>query len=153
MIRAYRTVFPPMNREELERQVGGSMAIVLNRRRQLNSGLFGEHFANAKIFYLSELPDSIVMWSHYAQNHSGIVLRFTDDTSDNPLTKARPVRYVDQMPSLFNEESLSDMLAGYGGLDHQKIMDEVVWTKSTHWAHEREWRIYAGDGRFPGAPQ
>jgi hypothetical protein len=41
------------------------------------------------------------------------------------------------------------MQAGYRGLDPEKIRDEVVWTKSTHWAHEREceWRVYAGDGR------
>ncbi len=39
------------------------------------------------------------------------------------------------------------MLAGYRGFDEQHIMAEVVWTKSSHWAHEREWRVYSGKGR------
>jgi hypothetical protein len=29
----------------------------------------------------------------------------------------------------------------------ERIYDEIVWTKSIHWAHEREWRVSAGDGR------
>jgi hypothetical protein len=60
------------------------------------------HFANDKILCLSDMPDSILMWSYYAQNHAGVALRFTDETPDNPLTMARPVRYVDQMPSPFD---------------------------------------------------
>lgn len=27
-------------------------------------------------------------------------------------------------------------------------MEEVVYTKSIHWAPEREWRVYAGQGRI-----
>jgi len=107
-------------------------------------------FINDKILCLTDVPDSILMWSHYAQNHSGMVLRFTDETPGNPLVMARRVRYVDQMPSLFNDETLSNMLGGHKGLDTRQIMDEVIYTKSSHWAHEREWRVSAGRGRSDG---
>ncbi len=90
------------------------------------------------------------MWSYYAQNHSGADLRFTDTTPNNPISMARPVRYVEEMPSLFDDEALSDMLAGYKGMDERRIMDELVYTKSCHWAHEAEWRIYSGRGRTSG---
>jgi hypothetical protein len=79
-----------------------------------------------------------------------MVLRFTDDTPGNPLVKARRVRYVDQMPSLFNHETLSNMLGGHKGLDERQIMDEVIYTKSSDWAYEREWRVSAGRGRSDG---
>jgi len=104
-------------------------------------------FVNDKILCLSDVPDSILMWSHYAQNHTGMVLRFTDQTTGNPLVRARRVRYLEQMPSLLDEEALSRKLAGCNVLDTRRIMDEVIYTKSSDWAYEREWRVYAGVGR------
>jgi hypothetical protein len=35
------------------------------------------------------------------------------------------------------------MLAGYGDLEEDRILGALVWTKSNHWKHEREWRAYA----------
>lgn len=107
-------------------------------------------FENDKILCLSDIPDSILMWSYYAQNHAGMVLRFTDATPNNPLTRAQRVIYVEQMPSLFDDEMLSNMLAGYKGLDERQIMDVVTYTKSSHWSHEREWRVSANRGRSDG---
>ena len=106
-----------------------------------------DHFKGDKILCLCELPNSILMWAYYTQNHSGVVLRFTDGTPNNPLTQARPVRYVQTMPSLFDNELLSDLLAGYSVLDPERLINEVTLTKSSIWAHEREWRVYSGRGR------
>jgi hypothetical protein len=106
-----------------------------------------DHFKNDKILCLCELPNSILMWAYYAQNHAGVVLRFTDRTPNNPLSKARPVRYVETMPSLFDNDMLSDLLAGYSVLDVERLISEVTLTKSNLWAHEREWRVYSGRGR------
>jgi hypothetical protein len=92
------------------------------------------------------------MWSYYAQNHTGIVLRFTDDTFNNPLKRARRVEYVEHMPSIFDDDSFSDFLAGYGTMEPRKIMDAIIYTKSRQWGHEHEWRVYSGDGRTPTAP-
>jgi hypothetical protein len=153
-IREVRHRFPRMSREEFNREIGGSIDASIDVTEKSISGFSGEiikRFANDKILCLSDVSDSILMWSYYAQNHAGVVLRFTDETPDNPLTTARRIRYVNQMPSLFNDEMLSDMLAGYNGLDTQRIMCEVVWTKSSHWAHEREWRVYSARGRSDGS--
>jgi hypothetical protein len=79
-----------------------------------------------------------------------LVLRFTDETPDNPISEAKPVEYVADIPALLDVEVLSDMLAGYV-LDHRRIIQDVVWKKSRHWAHEREWRIYTGAGRTAGS--
>jgi hypothetical protein len=151
-IRRCRDELPRMSREEFsrDREFGDIVDTSIDdteERIAEFSQVIQSHFVNDKILCLSEMSESILMWSYYAQNHAGIVLRFTDETPDNPLVKARPVRYVDQIPSLFDDEMLSDMLAGYEGMDERRIMDEVVYTKSSHWAHEREWRVYSGRGR------
>jgi hypothetical protein len=152
--RLIRSVHRPRNpetlakfEEGLDRFVDEQLAKLARGMTAFNAEVMGEQFANARIFCFSETPLSILMWSYYAENHAGLILRFRDDTPDNPLTQAKPVRYVQQMPPLYSDDELSDLLAGYGSLTPQRIIDEVVWTKSSHWQHEREWRIYAGDGR------
>jgi hypothetical protein len=152
-IRQFRDSFPRMSRKEFDRTVGTSIDESFDVIQQ-NMARYSEeirgHFANDKILCLSDTVDSILMWSYYAENHAGMVLRFTDETPGNPLPMARPVLYVDQIPSLFDDEMLSDMLAGYHNTDPRQIIDKVVWTKSSHWAHEREWRVYSGRGRSDG---
>jgi Protein of unknown function (DUF2971) len=128
--------------DAIEASVNQLKACIAERSKQILN-----QFTNDKILCLSDIPDSLLMWSHYARNHSGMVLRFTDQTTGNPLLRARRVQYLDRMPSLFDEDTLSRMLAGGKGLDARRIMDEVIYTKSSHWAYEREWRVYAGIGR------
>lgn len=154
VIRLLRDKVPGMSRDEFRQEFGDSddeSIDVLEKNIARYSKEFFSQFANDKILCLSELPDSIPMWAYYAHNHAGMVLRFTDETPNNPLTQARRVRYVEQMPSLFDDEMLSDELAGYNRMTPKRIVDEIVWTKSRHWAHEREWRVFAGRGRgdFP----
>jgi hypothetical protein len=149
-IRLLRVTVPGMSREEFRKEFEGAdeeSINVLEKNIVRYSEEILSHFKNNKIFCISDLPDSIPMWAYYAKNHTGVVLRFTDETPDNPLTQARRVRYVEQMPSLFNDETLSDDLAGYNCMTPERIYDEIVWTKSIHWAHEREWRVSAGEGR------
>jgi hypothetical protein len=147
----------PTTREEFEQEIGSaidqSLSNLVNGAEALNKWLFQEHFANSKILCFSEIHDSILMWSYYAANHSGLVLRFTSNTTNSALSSARPVRYIDQMPPLYDEEALSDLLdlEGHHTSDADRIMNEVVWTKSSHWAHEREWRLYAGVGESVAA--
>jgi hypothetical protein len=133
-----------------DQEIGDGIDVCIDEMRRhiaQNSKLILSQFINDKILCLSDVPDNILMWSHYTQNHSGLVLRFNDQTAGNPLVMARRVRYVDRMPALFDAEALSRMLAGSRGLDERRIMDEVIYTKSSHWAYEREWRVYAGRGR------
>ncbi len=141
---------PRMSREDFDRYIGGSIDGSIDEMRELIAKFSGEikgYFVDAKILCLSDKPDSILMWSYYAQNHSGVVLRFTDGTPNNPLAMVRPIHYFDHIPSLLDNETLSDFLAGYGGIDKQRVMGQIVWTKSAHWAHEQEWRVCAGSGR------
>jgi hypothetical protein len=146
--------FPQLSREEFDCEFGEAIDEcfeVLYSRLPDRAREIWEIFQNDKILCLSEVPDSIVMWSYYAQNHAGMVLCFRDAVGpDGPWRMARPVSYVDEVPSLFTEDALSEILAGQHSIDLPHVLDMVCFTKSRHWEHEREWRIYAGAGRTQG---
>ena len=56
---------------------------------------------DTRILCVSERNDSILMWSHYAENHTGIVIKYmTLSETASPLRLAEPVRYSREMPRL-----------------------------------------------------
>lgn len=90
---------------------------------------------------LSESPDDILMWSHYADFHRGICLQF--DSRLNFFANAHQINYKSDRPKVnpFRDET-------------EKIMDSVLLTKSNHWKYEKEWRLIhyvggAGAYKFP----
>lgn len=97
---------------------------------------------NARVLCISETDDNVVMWSHYAGSHRGVVLelgRF-DEVDDN-LLAARPVEYVDQFPLFMSVEGWIDYLTG-----KREILDEVLYrpafVKHADWRYEKEWRVW-----------
>jgi len=106
------------------------------------------------VYCLTVSPDNILMWSHYANYHRGICLRFSTRAygvrkADRFVTPhrlifraAHPVRYSFERPS-------SDIL--FDGSE-KRIVD-LMMTKSIDWKYEQEWRIIARTGsgiyRFP----
>ncbi|WP_124355921.1 DUF2971 domain-containing protein [Pseudomonas chlororaphis] len=93
------------------------------------------------------------MWAYYADSNKGVVLRFQDEAgADSPYRTARQMSYKRDIPMLFEEDELSDFLAGLVIFDQTKRIDALIYTKSDAWQHENEWRIFAGDGREKHAP-
>lgn len=93
----------------------------------------------------TELPDNILMWSHYADNHQGICLEYRVSYPEpkNDFDRCRdayfhinthPVVYTDSMADysykLFSDAEFS-------------IRDMIVaaCTKSRSWEYEKEWRL------------
>jgi hypothetical protein len=96
------------------------------------------------VLCLAERGDNILMWSHYANQHTGFCLEFQ---TGNPLfSRARKVAYP---PS--KERPCQD-LAEYLTVEKQRVPKELV-TKAEDWAREEEWRIVevggAGMYKFP----
>ena len=54
--------------------------------------------AQRRIYCLTPIPNNILMWSHYADNHKGICLEF--DTSIRLFGTAREVDYRETYPLL-----------------------------------------------------
>ena len=85
------------------------------------------------ILCLTEAPDDILMWAHYACSHEGFVVEFDPEASffhqqrseKDEFRHLRPVHYSNIRPLLtFDNADFRAML-----------------TKSEHWSYEREWRM------------
>ncbi len=83
-----------------------------------------------EVLCLSEKRDNILMWSHYAAQHTGICLGF--DPEKWPLLKeyAKAVSYQDEYP-LVNALSPNP----------EDRVRELVLIKSADWEYEAEWRV------------
>lgn len=98
---------------------------------------------------LSEVPDSLLMWSHYGASHAGFVLAFDArhpyfHEQKGPQDEFRHLRRV-----VYREARPSATLMEFDGVD-------VFLVKSGHWSYEREWRIFRAipeaDVVLPGEP-
>lgn len=90
------------------------------------------------ILCLTERPDDILMWSHYAENHTGFVIGFDTDKTDffkhklhepGEIGELRKVNYSNERPTVqvpYNEDS-PDV--------------DIFFTKKEDWEYQAEWRI------------
>ncbi|WP_460076128.1 DUF2971 domain-containing protein [Pseudomonas sp. H2_C01] len=112
-----------------------------------------EQLSTTKILCLTDSPTNQLMWAYYADSNKGVVLRFQDEPgADSPYSTAKEMSYMRDIPTLFEEDELSDFLAGLVAFDQAKRINTLIYTKSDAWKHESEWRIFAGDGRNKNAP-
>ena len=80
------------------------------------------------VLCLSETCRDILMWSHYADSHRGICLKFC--AKGNIFATSQPVRYSKSRP-LINPVSQTQ----------DEMLDHAIFTKSEHWSYEQEWRL------------
>ena len=93
------------------------------------------------ILSLSEVYDDILMWSHYAEYHKGMVIGFDINQSfqlEEQLTLLQ-IKYSDHLPviRITNMEDVSKT----PDLVQQAFY--ALKTKSQHWEYEQEWRMIA----------
>ena len=97
--------------------------------KSLQEGIAGFLSSNG-VSCFSEVNDSLLMWSHYANSGKGFCLEFRTDKS--PFEKLHQVRYAEQMPEV-------DVVPILCGDSRSKIVD-LYRTKAEHWRYEKEWR-------------
>jgi hypothetical protein len=88
---------------------------------------FKEQRERMAVYCLTARADSVLMWSHYAGNHTGFVVVF--DGSDSLTREAQRVRYERDRP-------LVDP-----GAREERAMRDVLLVKARDWRYEQEWRI------------
>lgn len=87
------------------------------------------------VLALTEKPDNLLMWAHYAQNHKGFVIEFDSDhqyfhqqlSPSDELRHIRKVRYSNKRPNI--------------RLSTFEDAADIFLTKSKEWEYEQEWRI------------
>jgi len=103
---------------------------------------------------LSETPSSILMWSHYAMNHTGFCVEYDFNNLSAEthyiLEHLEKVNYTDQLPSLQLASLIQVMRKKLDPTFKKdpKITEattetcvEAILTKNSVWNYEKEWRL------------
>jgi len=146
-----------MNRSEIESELREVSAQVSGNLHdhilQLNKAIQG-HYCHSRVFCVSERRDNVVMWSHYAESHRGVVFKLRCiDEIDNTLLAARKVEYVTRFIDFVSPAEYVRHLTGEEPVDLSRLCWNLPFIKHADWAYEQEWRVYwalidepAGDG-------
>ncbi len=120
----------------------------------------GESFESARILFvqermkfikrmrvlcLSETFESVLMWSHYADSHAGIVFKLKvakTEAEDDPLWVAEKVTYTGQAIPMMTQDEALDEIFGIKKYNVTKLTRQLTCTKFDVWDHEKEWRIW-----------
>lgn len=123
---------------------------------------FVEAVSNDIGYYcLSEYWNDVVMWAHYASNHSGIVLEFEKNGTNPCSTHTFPINYKESPDELDLSKLIIDLLkVNVSSLSVKERADfiynsglkEIYYTKSKKWSYENEWRTSHKHGlqQMPG---
>lgn len=120
----------------------------LNKVFEETRAQFQDHWTSVllpgvRVFCVSEERDNLLMWAHYAKEHKGAVFEFWSlPEEDNPLSVAKAVKYVDSPPSFFSEAEFVEDILSLNKFNVSDLSRRYVYSKSTHWAHENEWRVW-----------
>lgn len=86
---------------------------------------------------LSEVNDSILMWSHYADNHAGFVMEYDFKEAIDIREKLHKVTYDN---NIYQSTGLLESYLLFG-ISKPEIFLPPALYKSKAWEYEKEWRI------------
>lgn len=102
--------------------------------------LYFQQMYSYGLYCLSETCDNILMWAHYADNHQGFCLEFSNgDLRSSPFPVSWPITYQEDRP-------IVDMTVTTDDEKIDEILHLGLLTKSRDWVYEREWRVLGGTG-------
>lgn len=87
-------------------------------------------FDDKGVLCLSQEPDNIVLWSHYADNHAGVCLKF-DMLQDLDFFSIPLHVIYDQSYPVYNHMT-----------QQSDIVQKMIKTKYSDWSYEKELRIF-----------
>jgi hypothetical protein len=125
--------FSKNDRKGRREEVRRLMARPLDEWQRAMQSTMDKHLANFGVFSFAGDPRSILMWSHYARDHTGFCLQFEVARDVRALCEAVPVDYVDDYP-----------VYRWSG-DEEQIRGALI-HKFKQWEYEKEWRIPWAEG-------
>lgn len=90
------------------------------------------------VLCLTESYKNLLMWSHYAANHTGIVLGFESKSNTSYFNAAQPINYISKREVPIKIE---DHIFKTQEEVKEVMFQRSLFTKSSHWAYEQEQRI------------
>ncbi len=131
--------------EVFRRHMTPAMEELTNNFKQGRDGLrafyrsYRDRFA---VLSVTKKYDNLLMWAHYAKDHSGCVFKFRClPEKDRPLCMAQEVKYQSEYPLMVdNIQDYVKHLTGQVELNYDDLFKIFALTKSKHWKYEEEWR-------------
>ncbi|MES2434265.1 MAG: DUF2971 domain-containing protein [Pseudomonadota bacterium] len=93
-------------------------------------------FGNDGVLSLSATWRSVLMWSHYADEHRGLCIEY--DTSEQPHPRLQPVDY--HAPRAVKASDLYRWKVRDDEVSKNQVLKTYFYAKSSEWRYEREWR-------------
>jgi len=134
------------NKSEIERITYPLLGHLLDNVKHLISQVnsqWGKSMRESRVFCVTEDNDNLLMWAHYAKDHTGVVFQVaTLPEADTPLSVAREVKYKPRPVQFYSLEQLIQWTL----LDIAPDPTELQYTnhayrKATVWDYEKEWRV------------
>ena len=125
--------FSKSDRKGRREEVRRFMARPLGEWQRAMQSTMDKHLDSFGVFSFAGDPRSILMWSHYARDHTGFCLQFEVARDARALTEAVPVKYVEDYP-----------VYRWAG-DEEQIRSALI-HKFKQWEYEKEWRIPWAEG-------
>ena len=85
-----------------------------------------------RVVCLSETYDSMLMWGHYAMNHTGYCIEYEFEKDDICYSNLHPVEYTKDRYTI----SKNDIIDGKSDMIYK-----ITCRKAEAWSYEKEWRI------------
>jgi len=112
-------------------------------RQKYQEKWWNDYLPGLRVFCVSEERDNLLMWAHYAKEHTGAVLEFLSlPEEDNALSVAESILYVDKPPPFFSKNEWVDEVLAINKIDINGFYKRYAYYKSDKWAYEREWRVW-----------
>ncbi|MCI4372731.1 MAG: DUF2971 domain-containing protein [Thermoplasmata archaeon] len=122
---------------ELTQQMRQDLVNVMGERLpEIMGNVFG-------FLSVSQVPDNLLMWSHYAGSHSGFVIGFDPE---NPFLKPGGMSLHGLKPVRYSRERFVLPARGFMGMDAatmEAANEQFFFTKSIDWRYEQEMRVLA----------
>jgi hypothetical protein len=118
-----------LSKEQIEAEVTRIMLSKFSSVEHIKSHILGR-LSRVGISCLSENPRSLLMWSHYAKHHKGVVLQFDVAHDPEVLSTALQVTYTEEFPVL-----------NFAAKDQNEQFSKYIRQKFNDWSYEKEWRI------------
>tara|TARA_B100000446_G_scaffold186296_1_gene212228 strand:- start:1515 stop:2297 length:783 start_codon:yes stop_codon:yes gene_type:complete len=98
-----------------------------------------QHLSQFGVYCLSETFRSILMWSHYANDHKGFCIEFERNERNTLGSKnTHKVNYKPNLPLLTLDDFKASNIAA--------TAEKIFLTKFEEWSYEEEWRIVCPEG-------
>jgi len=124
---------PHLNKKQRELEVTRLMASKSNTLESMQK-ITQKNLEKIGLHCLSKDPRSLLMWSHYTNQHKGIVLQFEIAKDPEAMLNAMKVDYSDEYPVLNLAQDLQGQL------------QKIILRKFTDWEYEKEWRLLIING-------